>query len=494
MQNIQVALSDGVAKGICEAGVQRFYSLPYAAPLTSARRFMAPQPVEPWTGVRDATRPGPSAPQSKSAPMEIDVEALMGVPGPAGPDYLTLNVFAPDSTDAPRPVMVFIHGGSFVAGSKDAPVYDGRAFAKGGVVCVVINYRLGIEGFLPLEDAPTNLGLRDMIAALKWVRANIHAFGGDAGNVTLFGESGGAYCTAALMTSPLASGLFHHAICQSGHVHLSRDQEIMKRVRKRLARKLGIEPTREGFLSISVQKMLEAQAWVMLPSFWLDMRDAEGRDPSFGITRFMPVHGDDVLPAPSLEAWRNGAGGEIDLLIGSTTEEANIFFVPGGLREKINKLAARIFMGRALPHARKALEAYGLNERGAKPGWVLTRALSDLMFRAMTRRTAELHRGRTWVYEFAWRSTALDGEFGAAHALELPFVFNTLPCATGPRGFVGPSPPQELADFIQRVWVDFATQGAAPWSEFNAETRQVDSLTARSAGYEAAMPATQFLP
>src|ERR1700761_250314 len=185
------------------------------------------------SGVRDARMPGPSAPQNLPRAVGIDIDSLMGKPAVAGPDYLTLNVFAPADEHAGRPVMVFIHGGSFVGGSKDAPVYDGSAFARDGIVCVVINYRLGIEGFLPLKDVPTNLGLRDMIAALQWIRGRIALFGGDPANVTMFGESGGAYCIAALMTSPLARGLFHRAICQSGHVFVSRDLSVMQKLARR---------------------------------------------------------------------------------------------------------------------------------------------------------------------------------------------------------------------------------------------------------------------
>jgi len=186
---VQIKLPEGLAEGAVEDGVRRFYSLPYAAPMTEERRFRAPEPAERWEGVREATRPGPRAPQNPTPPADIDVEALMGPDLPEGGDYLTLNVFAPEDVENPRPVMVFIHGGSFVAGSKDSAIYDGSAFARDGVVCVVINYRLGIEGFLPIEGVPTNLGLRDMIAALKWVRANIALFGGDPGNVTLFGAA-----------------------------------------------------------------------------------------------------------------------------------------------------------------------------------------------------------------------------------------------------------------------------------------------------------------
>lgn len=494
VQRTRVSLPEGIAEGLAEAGVRRFYSLPYAAPMTDERRFRKPAPVEPWQGVRDATTRGPQAPQNPPLPADIDIEALLGQPGPEGPDYLTLNVFAPEQESVGLPVMVFIHGGSFVAGSKDAPVYDGSAFARDGVVCVVINYRVGIEGFLPIPGVPTNLGLRDMIAALEWVRSRIAHFGGDAANVTLFGESGGGYCIASLMTSPAAKGLFHRAICQSGHAYVSRDLEVMQRLMNRLARKLRVSPDRDGFLSRSMAQLLAAQDRIMRPSLFLDMRDKEGRDPAFGITRFLPVHGDDVLPEPCLQALAKGAGREIDLLIGTTSEEANLFFVPGNVRAKINRLVAYWFLNRALPGARKIMRTYGLGQTGVTAGDALTRALTDLMFRSMTRRTAELHRGRSFVYEFDWRSPAFDGELGAAHAVELPFVFDTLACASGKRGILGENPPQSLADSIHALWIRFARDGTAPWPQFEKQTRQVYSLTRQTASHEPVLPAAAFVP
>ena len=490
----KLTLPDGVIEGVENGGIRRFYSVPYAAPLTNERRFRAPQPVERWSGVRDATRPGPSAPQSPAPPSELDIGPLIGIPVPNGPDYLTLNVYTPSGTPADRPVMVFIHGGSFVSGSKDVPLYDGSSFARDGVVCVVINYRLGIEGFLPIAGAPTNLGLRDMIAALAWVRDNIAAFGGNPGNVTLFGESGGAWCIACLMTSPLAKGLFHAAICQSGHVYISRDLALMERLAGRVAKRLKIAADRDSFLRLTPEQLLPAQEWVMKPSFWFDMRDTERRDPAFGITRFMPVHGDDVLPLSTIEALRQGVGKEIDLLIGTTSEEARLFFVPGKLISKLKRWMVVMFAKKALPDAKAALRAYGLDEKGARPGEVLTRAMTDLMFRAMARRTAELHHGRSHVYEFEWRSPALGGQLGAAHVVELPFVFDVLACASGPNGLLGENPPQALADSIHALWIRFATDGVLPWPEFDAESRQVWSLTRQVAEYEPVMPATAFLP
>nr|WP_302054115.1 carboxylesterase family protein [Sphingomonas tagetis] len=489
----EIELADGVVQGVTENGVRKFFSLPYAAPLTQERRFRAPEPVERWTGVRDATRPGPSAPQNRPKDLGIDLVSLTAPDIPNGPDYLTLNLWAPAQGEK-RPVMIFVHGGSFVSGSKDVPVYDGSAFARDGVVCVTINYRVGIEGFLPARDVATNIGLRDMIAALRWVRDNIAAFGGDPANVTLFGESGGAWCIAALMTSPPAQGLFQRAICQSGHVLLSRDQSLMQKLVRRIARKLRVTPDRAGLLSKTPEEMLPAQEWAMKPSPFFHLRDDTGRDPSFGITRYLPVHGDDILPVSTIQALADGAGKDIQLLIGTTSEEARLFFVPLGTIGKLRRWMALMFMKKALPDAKAALRAYGLDEKGAKPGEVLTRALTDLMFRWMTRRTAELHQGRAHVYEFEWRSPAFDGQLGAAHAIELPFVFDTLACASGPNALLGENPPQELADSIHALWIRFATDGSLPWPEYESKTRQVYSLTRQVAEHEPVMPAAEYLP
>jgi para-nitrobenzyl esterase len=489
---IRLALAGGVIEGCVEAGVRRFLSVPYAAPMTPERRFREPQPVPPWQGVRDAISPGPSAPQTSADIEGVDWSHLLGDLTRTGPDYLSVNVWSGDDPRARRPVAVFVHGGSFVTGGKDAPIYNGSAFARDGVVCVTLNYRLGVEGFLPIPGVPTNLGLRDIIAALEWTRDTIALFGGDPANVTLFGESAGAACVALLMVSPAAQGLFRRAICQSGHGHLTRDVASMQKVVKRLARRLKISPDREGFASVPAEAMLPAQAWVMRPSLALDMAAARSLDLSFG-ARFAPVFGDDIVPERPFEAQRRGAGKTIELLTGTTSEEANLFFAPGGRGKRMRAWQAILFMRRAAPRARQVLEAYGLKDDGAKVGDVTARAMTDLMFRAPSRRCAELHKGRAWVYEFDWRSPALGGDLGAAHAVELPFVFDTLGAASGDESLLGPAPPQALADHIHRLWVDFATDGSLPWPTYEPSTRLVYSLTRGLAASEAATPAEPFL-
>ena len=488
-----IALGCGQVRGFKADGISTFLGIPYAAPPVGALRFEPPQPVTPWTGVRDATVAGANAPQRTGEVPGLDTVALIGKGWVEGDDYLTLNLWRPAGHATGLPVMVFIHGGGFVIGSKDAPVQDGSTFARDGVICIAINYRLGVDGFLPIPGVPTNLGLRDMIAALEWVRDNVAAFGGDSRNVTVFGESAGAMAIADLMTSPLAAGLFRRAIIESGHGAMTRSVPIAQRVVKKLAKLLKVSPDRAGFSSVTPGAALDMVEKVSAPTTRLDLRDAQGREPVFGISRFIPVHGDDVLPEQPLAALAKGAGADVDLLIGTNAEEMNLYFVPTGVRDKIGRWLATYMVHQSQPHARKVLKAYGMGA-GRKPGRVFTDALTDLVFRWPARRFAETHRGRTHMYEFEWRSPAFGGELGAAHAVEVPFVFDTLAAASGPEGLCGEDPPQELSSRVHRIWIDFARDGTLPWEEFTAETRQVYQLAAGKAIHEPVMPASAFLP
>ena len=481
----------GIVRGCADDGVLRFLSIPYAAPPVGENRFKEPQPVPQWTGERDATRAGPNAPHRIKDFPAIDVVPLVGTGSEGGEDYLTLNIWAPEQA-AGRPVMVFIHGGGFVVGSKDAPVSDGTEFARSGIVCVAINYRLGIEGWLPIPGVPTNLGMRDMIFALQWVQRNIAEFGGDPANVTVFGESAGAMATADLVTSPLAEGLFKRAIIESGHGSMVREIPVAQRLVRKLAKILKVTPDVDGFRKVDFDSAWKAMEKVSKP--WsIDLRDADGHEPVFGISRFIPVHGDDVLPQKPIEALKNGAGKDVEVLIGTNSEEMNLYFVPTKVRAKAPGLLLRWLLGKAHPKARHALEAYGWGQ-GKKAGHVFVDAMHDLVFRWPARRFAEEHQGQTHVYDFDWKSPACEGQLGACHGLELPFVFKTLPTATGSNGFAGEAPPQELADHIHQLWVQFATDGTLPWPEFDSESRQVRLLGSNKTISEPVMPAAAFLP
>lgn len=492
-------VAGGAVRGVSEHGVNRFLGVPYAAPPVGALRFALPAPAK-WDGVRDATQCGMISPQPTPTPEEmervlpgVDIEPLIGGDQVQGDDCLVLNIWAPEGASN-APVMVFIHGGSFTGGAGAADVYDGTSFARAGVVLVSINYRLGIEGFLPIPGAPTNLGLRDQIAALAWVRDNIAAFGGDAANVTVFGESAGAMSLANLVASPLAKGLMRRAIVQSGHGDMVRPIPVAQRLVQKLAKMLRVQPNVDGFRSRPVAETLAAQRKISLPTARIDLRNDDKREPAFGLSRFLPVYGDDVLPEHPVQALKNGVGAEIELLIGTNSEEMNLYFVPSGVNRKLGKFLAHFVTKRSEPKGSDILKAYGINERGKRPGDAFTEALTDLVFRLGARRFAGAHQGRTHVYDFSWRSTAYNGTLGACHAIELPFVFNTLPTVAGARGLAGENPPQDVADRMHAIWVEFAKTGALPWPEYTAQNRTVYDPATGETKTEAPFPAERFLP
>ena len=211
-----VSVTQGRVRGSEKDGVLSFKGIPYAAPPFGIHRFACPAPAAPWDGVRDALEYGPTAPKPMYGGAMAGLLPDLEIPGQ---DCLNLNIWTPAADSAHRPVLVWIHGGAFVYGSGSLSVYDGSKFARDGIVCVTINYRLGVDGFLLIDGAPANRGLLDQIAALGWVRDNIEAFGGDPDAVTIAGESAGAMSVTTLLTMPTAAGLFRRAIAQSGAGH-----------------------------------------------------------------------------------------------------------------------------------------------------------------------------------------------------------------------------------------------------------------------------------
>lgn len=481
----------GPVRGSTTGRVSRYLGIPYAAAPIGELRFALPQPHAPWSDW-DGTEKGPSAPWLLKDFPALDLAPLVGSGWDKGDDYLNLNIWTPEGSLSGLPVMVWVHGGGWTGGSAMAPVQDGTAFARDQVILVSITYRLGIDGFLPIPGVPLNLGLHDTIAALKWVQENIAAFGGDPANVTVFGESAGAMSIGDLVPSPLAKGLFRRAIIQSGHGSIVRSLPVARRVVDKMAKILGIAPTRDGFKSVLIERGLQALDTISQPKTRLDMRGEEGCDPTFGVSKFVPVVGDDIIPIRPLDALAQGAGAEIDVLIGSNREEMNLYLVPTGVKSKIGKLLAWFVLSRSTPKARGVLKAYGMGSKGVRPGEALTEAMGDLMFRWPARVYAAAHKGRTHMYEFAWRSPAFDGQLGACHAIEVPFVFDTLATGTGPKGLLGDSPPQALADSVHKIWVDYARNGTLPWPEFDATTRQVYQLDTGVAVREPELPSAKF--
>ena len=455
-----VTTTEGTVRGSLSGDVRRFLAIPYAAPPKEAGRFSPPRPHEPWTGVRDARSPGPTAPQPlRDAFGALDMSPYFGPGWIRGDDYLTVNVWAPREAGR-SPVMVFAHGGGFVAGSTRAALYDGAAFARDGVILVTINYRLGIAGFLDLPGAPRNRGLLDVVAALGWVRRNIEAFGGDPGNVTLFGQSAGATTVAGILATPEAEGLFRRAIVQSGNGLGAFSPEQAARVTRAAATALGVAPTAAGFARVPGERLVE----VMPALGGLDLRTADRFDPLVGLSPFSLVL--ERQPAESRRA-------DVGLLIGTNAEEGNLYLAPQGnlttsTAEDVHESAAR-----AHADPGNLVAAYQARRPGAGHGELRSAILGDALFGVGSRRLAEAH-GDAYVYEFAWRSPAVDGRLGAAHSAELPFVFDRLdlPALRGPRGLLGPAePPASLAKEMHAAWISFARTGDPGWPRFGRDQR-----------------------
>lgn len=464
-----VPTTSGAVRGqVTAAGIARFRGIPYAAAPEGELRFAEPVPAQAWEGVRDTDRPGPTAPQRRHDVPGIDLSPLTGSGWRPGPEYLTVDVWTPQLGAAGLPVLVFLHGGAFLGGSAAAPAHDGTAFARGGAVLVSVQYRLGIDGFLPLDGGATNLGLRDQLAALRWVQENITGFGGDPANVTLFGEASGAVSVACLLGSPLSAGLFHRAIVQSGHPDMVRDGVQARRLAKVVADELKAEPTAEAFRKVSTEQLLDAQDAVLRPGGAPDLRDALGYDRGYGLSPFLPVVGDDVLPRHPGKAIRAGAGADVDLLAGSCSEEMRLFLVPTGVLEAVTDDQAVASLAVSHPDPAGVLAAYGLGTDRAA-GEVLVEALTDLVFRDGVRDLAEHHTGRTFRYEFEWGSPLLEGRLGACHGLEVPFVFDALEPASGPRGLVGENAPRQLARELNGAWLRFAATGSPGWTEYTGD-------------------------
>ncbi|UOX92248.1 carboxylesterase family protein [Amycolatopsis sp. FBCC-B4732] len=455
----------GAVRGTRDRFGERYRAIPYAAAPAGGLRFAEPVPHPGWSGVRDGTRPSPTAPQPVRDFGRLDLSPYFGPGWVRGDEYLTVDVRTPAADDGKRPVMVFVHGGGFVTGSTAAALYDGRAFARDGVVLVTVNYRLGIPGFLVLDGAPDNRGLLDVLAALRWVRDAIGSFGGDPGNVTVFGQSAGATLTAGLLAAPAAKGLFRRAIMQSGSGTGAFTPEQARRVTSAAAAALGTEPTAAAFAEIP-----DARLVASMPALsGVDLRTATATDPLAGLSPFSLV-----LPVQPADA---PLGGDVDLLIGTTTEEGNLYLVPQGKFENSTDadVLAVAAATRADPGA--AVAALRASRPDASPGELRSALLGDALFGAGSARLIAARTGRTHVYSFAHRSTALDGRLGAAHTVELPFVFDLAgePWLHGETGLLGPDPaPPALATRMHAAWVGFATGGDPGWAPRTPERPVVE--------------------
>lgn len=448
----------GVVEGRKENGLDVFLGIPFAAAPVHELRWKKPQAVAAWTGTRKADAYAASCMQKPGIPVTAG-----GTAGALSEDCLYLNVWTPRAAGAggKRPVMVWIHGGAFVYGSGNVALYDGSAYARRGAVVVTINYRMGALGFFshPAIDganasAPLNYGLFDQIAALRWVRDNIAAFGGDPGKVTIFGESAGAQSVLALFASPLAKGLFQRGIAQSPYAMPSHSRARAREVSVQVASAVGLD----GAAATAAQlRMVPAARFFALGDKGPTLA------PSF-------IVGDAALPQPILDTFRKRKQAHLPLVIGSNSDEATVAAAFG---VDPTKLVAKLRAGKFLL---KAL--YPGVDDDAQLGRETVR---DLVFTAYARQIAYLHSrsAPAWRYYFSHVQQGLRGKMpGVGHGNEIPFVMdtpNSCSCLAAPftaadRGFA-----RQVGDY----WYAFASSGnpgvagAPAWAQDSVRKAQL---------------------
>lgn len=486
MLDSKVSTTAGVVEGRRGKRVRRgtisWRGIPFAAPPVGARRFRAPEPAPPWPGVRDCTSIGKAAIQEKRF-----TAIAPGKYATMAEDCLSLNVFAPDrSSSAPRPVLVFIHGGAFILGTAATPLYDGSLLARAqDVIVVTVQYRFGPFGYLDFgayatEDRPydSNCGLRDQVAALEWVRDNIAAFGGDPGNVTVFGESAGGSSVLSLLSTPAAAGLFHRAIAQSPAPELLVGQDNARIYADEFLRLLR-DPSRRATSVERTEAPVEPDEALALLSTTnpSELLKAGNKLMNFAIAAgahdpipFGPVVDGDYLPLSSLEAAAAGKTHPVPLVIGTNRDEGNLF--------------AKLW--NVLPDAEKALlnvhdeetrrEIAALYAGGHRD---LIRLAGDAIFWAPTTAFADGHStvAPTFVYryDFAPKFLAKTG-FGATHATELFSVFGAFRAPIGAPLAAGSwrSTARVTAD-LQSRWGAFArtSEPGFGWPGYTTTDRKV---------------------
>ena len=499
MARVTTAL--GQIEGVDLDGCERYAGIRYAKPPVGDRRFRPPEPVGPWEGVYDATEFGPAAPQPPPLPGSFITSGELRT----AEDCLFLNVYTPAADDGRRPVMVWIHGGAYTIGSGD--LYDGRTLVRrGDVVVVTLNYRLGVLGWLPLDHLDPSLagsgnnGIRDQIEALRWVRANISAFGGDPANVTIFGESAGGGSVAALLAAPDAEGLYHKAIIQSGAPAIAPPYKP-DLLTTALLEALG-DPSGgiDAFRTADPDRLVQAQ---------IDTGSIEllGRDRDHAIdgsaSGLRPTV--DGIVVHSSPAQIVAARGErnVPLLIGTNEDEGTLFSLL--LPSDVDDAEIIAALPETITDPQAIAEAYAGRSNGRR---LIIDLMTDAVFLVPSLRLADAQAATSapvWVYLFTWKTPVFGGLLGATHALELPFVWGAIDDPIW-APFVGEEPPAAVATAMQDAWLAFARTGdpntpggAVAWPrydsqrrptlEFGAEVKVVDdpNRTIREVWYRASV-------
>ncbi len=483
-----VETASGKVRGFAEQGTVVFRGLPYGASTGGANRFRPPQPVVPWRGVREAQLFGQSSPQSNPAGPDSDVIMRAALPQDPpgvseGEDCLVVNVWTPGVTGK-RPVMVWLHGGGYSSGSASHPMYDGGNLSRrGDIVMVGVNHRLNVFGFTHLAEVggeafagSGNAGILDIVQALQWVRANIAAFGGDPGNVTIFGESGGGAKVSTLLAMPAAKGLIHRAIIQSGPGMRVGSAPDAARVADLLAAELGLKANQIRELQAVPQVKLMAAYFAIQPKI---------RAAGLGGGNFSPVLDGVAIPRHPFDPDAPAVSDDVPLLIGNNRTEATfppfMSSTPADRAMDAAGLRERLKAGYPKANVDALIAAYRQADPAGTPFDVLVRITPDRVMGANTILLAErkVARGRApvYVYRFDWESSVMDGHRKAMHIMEVPFAFdNTIRAAA----MVGtPADAEPLAAKMSLAWATFARTGAPAaeglpaWPAYSPGNRKV---------------------
>ncbi len=447
--------------------IQIFKGLRYA----TAERFVAPTAHD---GVLDDLETGAYGPQCLQVVGMM--EQMLGQGSlPSSEDCHFLNVFTPARDDGRRPVLFWVHGGAFVNGTGATPWYHGASLARRyDVVVVTINYRIGAFGFTHLADHggaefadSGNLGVLDQVEALRWVRRNIEGFGGDPGNVTIFGESAGGASVLSLMATPTGDGLFHQAIALSPSMSQFRDRPRANAAAEALLEAAGVDA--DGLRTMDPERLLAAQKEVL-------------RDRAGAFTAFSPTPGETSLPVAVADA---AARNPVPLMIGTTKDEMLLFTALDPTVRDMDEAQltrrASEFFGEATP---AALEAYRRRRPGSSPGAIASAVATDHGFRTPARRLAEARAAAghpTWMHWFTWETPAFGGILKSCHALDIPFVFHNLE-RNGVAAFTGDGPERErIAETFSSAVAGFAAAGDPGWDRYDSARRTTMRIDANSA-------------